>query len=762
MRLPRLPTPERGPTGLPIVSRLERRLSFGIVLVATVWFGLAAAWEMFGPILAGHYASSASVGIMAENMLRWGIAGPVWEYTAHRPPPSAYYCHHPWGIFWTTAAVMKLLGRHDFVCRLPAVLLSTATPLLLFALGRAIWRPIAGAAAAAAFVVLPIALAFANFNALEVPVMAWSLLGLWGFVRYTQTRRRRHLAASLIGFGLALHADWPAYVLVALLLAFGLVRGFLLPRWPFGRTHTKSYATWWALLATVSVVTFVLYVAIFHGAGKLDDLLASYRLRSAGADVPLWKMLAGRRYWLELSFTPIAIAVGVVAALVCALRLAFRRAEHEVIPLLLLAMAWVQYVHFPQGAEVHVFWPLYFAAFFGLGMGALAATGVGLGDWLLRRHRRDEPAGGAGAVPGRRLGRAPLVSVTAVVLVLCLLILRDGIPVLGYARGTGGRFEEKGLLIHSDGAKTAFLGWLAAQLPLDAVVGMHIGMKHTWAQAWALGGRVVRSNQPPPLPWRRHQVYLLDTRFAYDEVQAKLAAEHRVAAVGPFWKVARGEAAGPIDAYRFAEREPTLSEWYLYSGTEPQRSVVPDPFGTWQLRIHFDQPAAEPTVPPTTLGDRLVAHNVAVDRGDEAARARWWGEIEAALGPPTVDFDDGTRLCGVRYDDGARPTLTMVFRAAGPAAEDLQLYVRSTVLEPAPWSTTMADPTTRQVGLPLGLSPKRWRGGFLYAHRVAIRKRPGTERFEAYFDVRRRPRGSRPPVPRPESGERHVEVLLLR
>src|SRR5205823_3660103 len=145
------------------------------------------------PILAGHYASSASVGIIAENMLKWRIPGPVWEYTSARPGPEAYYCHHPWGIFWTTAALMKMFGRHDFVCRLAPVLLSAATPPLLYDLGRSVWRPAAGAAAAAAFVVLPIALAFANFNALEVPVIAWSLVFLWGFVRLTQTGRRRHL-----------------------------------------------------------------------------------------------------------------------------------------------------------------------------------------------------------------------------------------------------------------------------------------------------------------------------------------------------------------------------------------------------------------------------------------------------------------------------------------------------------------------------------------------------------------------------------------
>ena len=240
---------QRDEDGLPLARATEHRLAGALVLVATVFFGLCACWGLFGPLLAGHYAASASLGIMAENMWQWEIFGPVWEYTASRPSPRMYYCHHPFGSYWTTALVMKLFGRHDFVCRLPAVLLSTAAPPLLFLLGRAIWRPLAGALAALAFVVLPITLSFAHFNALEVPVISWALLGSWGYVRYLRTQRRRHLCASLIGFVLALHADWPAYVLLAVLLAFGLAFGILWPK-SFDRVRARPMTLWWVLSAT--------------------------------------------------------------------------------------------------------------------------------------------------------------------------------------------------------------------------------------------------------------------------------------------------------------------------------------------------------------------------------------------------------------------------------------------------------------------------------------------------------------------------------
>ena len=753
MRLPQLPVPERDLDGLPIVSVLERRLSWGLLLIASVWFTLAASWELFGPQLAGHYAASASLGIAADNMLAWDIIGPVWSYSAHKPPPSQYYCHHPWGIFWTTTALMKIFGRHDFVCRLPAVLLSGDTPPLLFLLGRAIWRPAAGAACAAAFVVLPITLAFANFNALEVPVIAWSTLGLWAYVRHNQTWKRRYLMASLCGFGMALHADWPAYVLVSALLSFGLLHGIVLRR-ALGRVKLRPYARWWALTAALTAATLGLYLYLFHRSNGLADLFASYNKRSAGSNLSLSEVLASRRYWIELSFTPIAILAGKIAAGLSAVRLLWRRDPHEVVPLLVLCMAAVQYVGFKQGADVHIYWPHYFAAFFALGMGAITATGMGVVEAVQARRR----APSSSPVPA-------LAIVLPLVVVTLLAILRDGAAALPYARATGGRFNEKGLPIHSDGAKTAFLRWLEPQLPPRARVAMHVGMKTTWAQVWALGGRVVQASRPLPGPGTGADVYLADMRFLYDHWQAQLMTSHHVVAVGPFLRVKRGEPQAPVDAHAIAEREPSWLELTFSSGTEPHRQIVADPYLTWELRTLFDQPAQVPTDPPRGFEQLRIAHNIAVERGDEPGAKALLAQLEAHLEEPRVGFQEGIELLGSRYDPGARPLLTLLFRAAGPTDHDIHPAVRSRVLEPASWSTTMADPKVRAVGLPCAIGPIRWRAGHLYSYPVTIVKRPGLEVFELYFQLRRaKPRkgsAQKPRPPRTTDGRQFVEVLRL-
>jgi hypothetical protein len=421
-------------------------------------------------------------------------------------------------------------------------------------------------------------------------------------------------------------------------------------------------------------------------------------------------------------------------------RLAVLRREHEVLPLGLLLMAGVQYVVFKQGADIHVFWPQYFGAYFALAMGAIVAT---LAPLLAR-------------VPRLGPGRGPVLA-----LGLCLVplaaIARDGLPALAYARETGGRFNEKGLLIHSDGAKTAFLHFIEPSLLPRTPVEMHEGMKVTWAQTWALPGRTVAGSRSLPTHGK-NAVFLADTRFLLSDLQGQIAKDFAVTAVGPFWKVVSDAPAAPIEAYSFREREPAWWEWYLVSGTEPHRDIVPDPFLTWELRTHLGQPAEAPTEAPVTFDQKRIAHNIALSLGDTTKAAALFAEIERELTPVHAVFDDGTEIVGTTFHEGARSLLTILLRAGGPTTGDVQLAVKSKVTQKAAWSTTMADPTDRDVGIPLAMAPQRWKKGFLYADPVAIRKRPGTEVFRAVWWSR----GGATLPRRVGPGARDVELLTLR
>lgn len=62
----------------PPVTSAERALSRAVTAVATLIAALAAGYGLWAPIQSGHDAAIASMGIIAENMLRWQIAAPVW------------------------------------------------------------------------------------------------------------------------------------------------------------------------------------------------------------------------------------------------------------------------------------------------------------------------------------------------------------------------------------------------------------------------------------------------------------------------------------------------------------------------------------------------------------------------------------------------------------------------------------------------------------------------------------------------------------
>src|SRR5262245_6336785 len=163
--------------------------------------------------------------------------------------------------------------------------------------------------------------------------------------------------------------------------------------------------------------------------GQLGELVQQGRARAAGSERALGDQLAERRYWLSLMFTPLAITVGKLATPLLAARVLVKRSGLELLPLLLLGMAAFQYLVFAEGADVHVFWPHYFAPYFGLALAGLGQSlREGLGFALARWLKRPELA------LHLSLGAAALG------LLVPLAMAHDAFATLRYARKTGGRF----------------------------------------------------------------------------------------------------------------------------------------------------------------------------------------------------------------------------------------------------------------------------------------------------------------------------------
>ncbi|HEY5239838.1 MAG TPA: glycosyltransferase family 39 protein, partial [Polyangiaceae bacterium] len=136
-------------TGTAAIERVARV----VVLVASAWFAFTALWGLFAIPGGGHLGAGSAGNVMAaEQMLKWHIVYPAWNWYDGTPPPKvAYICHHPFGQYWVPAVFLAVFGHHDVVVRLPAALMSVAIPPLLYGIAREKWGVSAGAVAAASY-----------------------------------------------------------------------------------------------------------------------------------------------------------------------------------------------------------------------------------------------------------------------------------------------------------------------------------------------------------------------------------------------------------------------------------------------------------------------------------------------------------------------------------------------------------------------------------------------------------------------------------
>jgi hypothetical protein len=691
----------------------------------------------------GHYASTSVIGTAAYNSFRWKTLFPVEVYVNTPPANSTYYMHHPLGMFWVVDVLGKVLGLHDWVLRLPPLVYVTGTTLLLFKLGRAIWGPVAGGITALAYVALPITLGYANYHDLEQPVIFGFVLASWAYVRFIRTWREGYAIASVLGFLFALNNDWPAYLWGVPFLAGLFVYGYLLDAPIRGPLQMKPFGRYWALMCVAIAFSVALELGVLAGSGRISDVLTSYLYRTAGSGLPLKAVLAARRYRIELMFTSVGIGLGKLALPIIVARAVLKRSHLELLSLPILLCALAQYLVFKEGADVHIFWPHYFAPYFALAMGALAASvgelTVWIGDRLgtgLHRHRSAVAA-------------APWVALV-VLGAPTLFILRDGLGLVRLARETGGRFAEANL--DTDLDKEAVLRWFLRGRPPTVGIAYHPSIHDGWALQWELRPRLSTPNQPPfGAVSEATRVYIFDTRGVAGGDLRQVATRYHVHAVGYLWVMDRSERPAPLDGYVLEEREPSLLERWWLGPTEPVRSVQWNAWSTWEWRTMLGQPAAVPTTAPVTTEELRIAHNAALERGDLAGAARLRAALAARFDVhPTAQFEGGTALLGGVHRTGARRGITLYF-LAGSIAGDARFPVHARVVAPPRFSGLPAAPENLEIASGPTWPTSLWRRGGIYSLDVVYRKRPGTETLT----------GSWAPGPRRLGSDAPIEIARL-
>jgi hypothetical protein len=237
-----------------------------------------------------------------------------------------------------------------------------------------------------------------------------------------------------------------------------------------------------------------------------------------------------------------------------------------------------------------------------------------------------------------------------------------------------------------------------------------------------------------------HPFWLARGSGMMSDEQRRIAAAAHVRVYGDSWVVDQREAPAPLDAYELKEREPNPLEWLIYGGTEPMRSIGPDPdpWLTWEWRIHLGQSATTPSGEPITLDEMRIAHNVAVATGDHAGAERWRGRIEESLDRSVgASFTQGVRLMGVKVIGGVEPRVECWFHLDGDKGlGELWFDVRSTIEAREPFSLIPPSTTDRGMAFAPPLSTKLWRAQFIYSTEVVLNHRIGVERYSGAWQSR--------------------------
>jgi hypothetical protein len=704
---------------------LADRIALAVLVAATVWMFFTAAWG-FAAIPGGGHIGSGSAGtfMAAEQMIRWKILYPArsW-YTGIRPEGAALMCHHPYGQYYVPAVLYALFGHHDWTLHLPAIAISTAIPPLLYALVKERWGAPIGAVAAIAYVVVPIAVGFSSYWNLESICIFGVLLFFWGHSRHLATSRRRYLAASLAGLCVTCAGDWVGYLLVAPTLGWAFLRAFVLPRRLTPPFPERPYARWWAISVLIMVILLAWWIGLFAYADQIPQWLSAEEGRGGGKLGTLSEVLRARAPWIDFSFTPLAILLGKIAAPLVLLRwIVLRRDEETYAPGFLFG-ATIQYVAFRKGADVHIYWPHYFAAYFALAFAQLAGSaGIAIA-WIARRLRPC-PAWLPAAL-GMGLGLLPP-----------LLMAPDAVRSLWIWRRTGGRYDEHGALMRSHVDMLSVVEQVVMPrsrrgLPIDAHRSTMWGWEHTWKYQGV--GNVADAPKAGAPDAAGHPFWVAPASGLGADEQRKIAAGAHVEVYGDAWVVDQRQGPAPLDAFKLEEREPSVIEWFVFGGTEPMRSVghAPDPWLTWEWRTHLGQPATAPTGEPHGLDEMRVAHDVAVASGDDTGARRWRKAIEDGLDRAgAVGFSEGVELIGVRSIGGVEPRAEVWFERTGDQAPgDASFDVRSTMEARDPLSLIPPDPTDKDIAVSLSVPTKLWRQGFLYRAEIVLNHRIGRERY---------------------------------
>lgn len=266
-----------------------------VALVLTI---LAVFWGFWG-----YGLFDLDEGIYAAALTEMKLRGD-WLVPTYGGAP---FLEKPILQYWTALAALNVGVPGEMALRLPSILASLGTLLLVYRFARSRWGETAAVTAAGALGMSPLFAGVGRMfmpDALLVFFLTAAMLAFWESVE-GRTRRRW---LSLACLGAAVLAKGPMPVAV-----FLLVLAFVVARWPEARAQMRRGWAVGGVLFLVVVATWYLPVALREGAAFFREFVVRQNLgRLAGEDTahlgPLYFYLPV----LVVGFAPFSLALPLV------------------------------------------------------------------------------------------------------------------------------------------------------------------------------------------------------------------------------------------------------------------------------------------------------------------------------------------------------------------------------------------------------------------------------------------------------------------
>jgi len=365
----------------------QRRIhlvSMGLLIVLAV-FGLSRGMNK---LFVGHHDFNSNLWMQtAKNNLKYGIGcTKLGQATTYYPTDCehlTYYMNHPPLISWLETVSYGIFGLYEWAGRLPIVLISTGSVVLMYLLGVSLFNPLVGLTAGLLMLATPMFLYFGKAINHEPLVLFGVLWAVYGYVKWigsdSSKQKNSRVTKKWLGIFIASSvytglAGWHGYLVYPLLWLHLLV--------------TRRWKKLVGAIVPIAILVAIYFLHRWHTCtiGDCSYSLFNKFLERAGATVTdqsvqytLFGLVYKLLVWVKAFYSLILMGLtsvymmGLAAKVMVEKRL---RMGNQMILMLLLYGLSIPAV-FSEQAFIHDYLLIYLLPFMVLGSAVVAEKVIG-------------------------------------------------------------------------------------------------------------------------------------------------------------------------------------------------------------------------------------------------------------------------------------------------------------------------------------------------------------------------------------------------